>query len=179
MSTIVNTGWLKDNNGEKFAPKTLSSQVVTSDGTILESKINAMEATLSDVTDNLIYIGDGETSSSALLDADSLGGYLASEYYTAEEVDEKLANAGGSSLVFSEVDPNVSTTTLNADSLGGHLASEYYTAEQVDAKLADIDVSTQIQESLNGLKFVVLSQANYDALTTKDPNTIYYIYEEV
>lgn len=32
MSTTVNTGWLKDNYGEKFAPKTLASQVVTPDG---------------------------------------------------------------------------------------------------------------------------------------------------
>lgn len=39
MSTTVKTGWLKDNNGEKFAPKTLSSQVQTSDGTLLEDKI--------------------------------------------------------------------------------------------------------------------------------------------
>lgn len=57
--------------------------------------------------------------------------------------------------------------------------SDYYTAAQVDAQLADIDVSTQIQESLNGLKFVVLSQAEYDALAEKDPSTVYYIYEEV
>lgn len=41
MSTTVNIGWLKDNNGEKFAPKTLSSQVVTSDGVNLEDKIEA------------------------------------------------------------------------------------------------------------------------------------------
>lgn len=40
MSTTVNIGWLKDNNGEKFAPKTLSSQVITVDGVTLESKIN-------------------------------------------------------------------------------------------------------------------------------------------
>ena len=39
MSTTVKTGWLKDKNGEKFAPKTLSSQVVTNDGTILEDKL--------------------------------------------------------------------------------------------------------------------------------------------
>ena len=41
MSTTIKTGWLKDNNGDKFAPKTLSSQVVTSDGATLESKIQA------------------------------------------------------------------------------------------------------------------------------------------
>lgn len=45
MST-VNTGWLKDDNGEKFAPKTLSSQVITNDGVTLESVINENISTL-------------------------------------------------------------------------------------------------------------------------------------
>lgn len=40
MATTVKTGWLNDNNGDKFAPKTLSSQVITNDGIILEDKIN-------------------------------------------------------------------------------------------------------------------------------------------
>ena len=40
MST-VKTGWLEDNNGEKFAPKTLVSQVMTSDGVNLEYKIQS------------------------------------------------------------------------------------------------------------------------------------------
>lgn len=40
MSTKINLGWLKDNNGEKFAPKTLSSQVITSEGITIEDKIN-------------------------------------------------------------------------------------------------------------------------------------------
>ena len=42
----IKTGWLKNNNGEKFSPKTLSSQVITSDGVTLESKIENDLATL-------------------------------------------------------------------------------------------------------------------------------------
>lgn len=38
-TNIIKAGWLKDANGEKFAPKTLTSQVQTSDGTLLEEKI--------------------------------------------------------------------------------------------------------------------------------------------
>lgn len=41
MSTTVKTGWLNDKNGDKFAPKTLASQVQTSDGILLEDKIQA------------------------------------------------------------------------------------------------------------------------------------------
>ena len=39
MSTTVNEGWIKDNNGEKFAPKTLSSQIVTNEGTLFAEEI--------------------------------------------------------------------------------------------------------------------------------------------
>ena len=39
MSITVKTGWLHDENGDKFAPKTLISQVQTSDGMPLEEKI--------------------------------------------------------------------------------------------------------------------------------------------
>ena len=42
MST-VNTGWLKDNNGEKFAPKTLSSQVINNDGVSMDLLLNEMK----------------------------------------------------------------------------------------------------------------------------------------
>lgn len=52
MSTTINIGWLNDNNGDKFAPKTLSSQVITSDGSTLEGKIqanlDALESTKAD-----------------------------------------------------------------------------------------------------------------------------------
>jgi len=42
MST-ANTGWLKDNNGEKFAPKTLSSQVITESGETLNSVLDNLD----------------------------------------------------------------------------------------------------------------------------------------
>lgn len=37
MSTEVIAGWLKDNEGNKFAPKTLASQVINDDGTSLDA----------------------------------------------------------------------------------------------------------------------------------------------
>ena len=41
MPTAIKTGWLKDKEGNKFAPKTLTSQVQTNDGTLIEDKIQA------------------------------------------------------------------------------------------------------------------------------------------
>ena len=46
MSTVVKTGWLKDKNGERFAPKTLASQTLTSDGVPLENSIEDLKNTL-------------------------------------------------------------------------------------------------------------------------------------
>ncbi len=40
MSTTVKAGWLKDSQGNKFAPKTMSSQVINDDGTLLKDSIN-------------------------------------------------------------------------------------------------------------------------------------------
>ena len=39
MSTTVKAGWLKDKQGNKFAPKTVSSQIVNDDGTLLTDDI--------------------------------------------------------------------------------------------------------------------------------------------
>ena len=39
MTVEVSKGWLKDKQGTRVAPKTLTSQVQTNDGTLLETKI--------------------------------------------------------------------------------------------------------------------------------------------
>jgi hypothetical protein len=39
MSTTVKVGWLKDKEGNKFAPKTLSSQIITSTGELYEEQV--------------------------------------------------------------------------------------------------------------------------------------------
>jgi hypothetical protein len=55
MSTTVKTGWLKDKNGDKFAPKTLISQVQTNDGILLEDKIQAdLDAVKNEITNNVL-----------------------------------------------------------------------------------------------------------------------------
>ena len=59
--------------------------------------------------------------------------------------------------------------------------SNYYTKAQVDAKgyltsvPSEYITETELNNTLGNLKFVQISQTNYDNLTTKDPNTIYII----
>ena len=48
MPTTVKTGWLKDKNGDKFAPKTLTSQVQTNDGVLLEDSMSAIASGAAD-----------------------------------------------------------------------------------------------------------------------------------
>lgn len=78
MSTTIKTGWLKNNNGEKFAPKTLSSQVMTSDGIVLEDKITTE-------LDNL------ENNFSEQLNNKANTNHNHDDvYYTESEIDAKL-----------------------------------------------------------------------------------------
>ena len=52
MST--KTGWLKDKNGKKFAPKTLSSRVIMSNGTNLQDTLDNLETGGSEEPINLL-----------------------------------------------------------------------------------------------------------------------------
>ena len=49
--TTINTGWLKNNDGEKFAPKTLASQVLTKDGVSIEKKVEESKEYVDDEID--------------------------------------------------------------------------------------------------------------------------------
>jgi len=43
MAESCKTGWIKDETGVNFAPKTLSSQVITTDGVSLSDKLIELE----------------------------------------------------------------------------------------------------------------------------------------
>ena len=46
MSNTANTGWIKNKNGEKFAPKTLGSQVIIGEDDTLENILNELKKVL-------------------------------------------------------------------------------------------------------------------------------------
>lgn len=111
MSTTVKTGWLKDKNGDKFAPKTLTSQVQTSDGILIEDKIQAdIEASLDSVNTLIDNIIDGTTKvgkatnadnaatatnaqHASQADADDNGDVISMTYETKSDASSKLAEA--------------------------------------------------------------------------------------
>lgn len=121
MSTTIKSIWLKNENGEKVAPKTLASYVQTDDGTLLEDKIDELDnkidktgITLGLHTDGLIYIfingnptGDGIKINAEVVSGDVVGyvdgnnniilsGNLPSGTYTLkyENDDETLSEIG-------------------------------------------------------------------------------------
>ena len=80
MSTTIKTGWLNEKNGDKFAPKTLTSQVQTNDGVLLEDKI---QADLDTVKAYAYSVASGKANASHTHD---------DRYYTETEIDTKLAS---------------------------------------------------------------------------------------
>lgn len=80
MSTeTIKIGWLKDKNGDKFAPKTLSSQIQTADGVLLEDKIqDDLNATKAEILDSIaenIDLSEYETKEDAQLKLDEAKEY--------------------------------------------------------------------------------------------------------
>lgn len=48
----------------------------------------------------------------------------------------------------------------------------------MDEKYMDFYTKAEINAMLGGLSFMKISQADFDALTTKDANTIYFVYDD-
>lgn len=122
MLTTVKVGWLKDNNGEKFAPKTLASQVITPEGITLESELSGYatsdqlnaKANTSDLTNHTgnksnphgvtasqIGLGNVENKSSATIRGEITSANITTALgytpYTPTEVDTKLSGKANTS----------------------------------------------------------------------------------
>lgn len=85
MSTTVKAGWLKDNQGNRFAPKTLSSQVMTIDGISLEEKIY----------EDLDKIAGGTVSKAESAIKDGNGNVIVSTYETKTDAQNKYNELKG------------------------------------------------------------------------------------
>lgn len=89
MSTTIKTGWLHDKNGDKFAPKTLTSQVQTSTGILLEDHINELIDVKMAAEISGIHIGEEAPTDGSEVWIDT---------------DEEAASGGGASIdVMAEV----------------------------------------------------------------------------
>ena len=108
---------------------------------------------------------------------DAQGGNL-SNYYTKTEVDGKVGDANLIALEASNDVKNLSATVSELDyALTEHTADttvHVTSAEKVSWDGAATNASNAVT-ALGGLKLVKLTQSEYDALQTKDANTLYII----
>lgn len=112
MAEQIKAGWLNDKDGNKFAPKTVSTQIIGLDGTPFLQQINAslteLETTLKNYTDEQIANleipegggGDGgnadhaataDTATKALQDGN--GNVITDTYETKTDATTKFNNA--------------------------------------------------------------------------------------
>jgi hypothetical protein len=128
-----------------------------------DSHLSDMSSSINAKVPNTRTVNGKALSSNITLSASDVSAYSKTEI---DNMDFVLMDDIADSLIYVGNNEATATTPLNADTLGGRPANEYA-------------LKSEIENLVNIPSFVVLSQAEYDALTEKDSNTIYYIYEEV
>ena len=71
-----------------------------------------------------------------------------------------------------------SVDTEDAESIATTILQLYNKVEQHESRIEALeDRADTIDTRLGGLSFIKISKADFDALTNKDPDTIYYVYD--
>lgn len=112
MAETIKAGWLTDKDGNKFAPKTITSQIINGDGTLLTESLNAslteLETTLKNYTDEQIanleipegggsdggnadHAATADTATKAIQDGN--GNVITDTYETKTDATTKFNNA--------------------------------------------------------------------------------------
>lgn len=137
MSSTVKTGWLKDKNGNILAPKTLTSQVQTSDGVLIEDKIQA------DKEGILSLISALSTAVNNFLDVDD---------ETKDQLSEIIALIDSNKDVFDAITTSKINVTDIVDNLTTNHSSKVLSAAQgvviknlIDVLRDDVAQKSQVQ----------------------------------
>lgn len=163
MSTKVKTGWLHDINGDKFAPKTLTSQVQTSDGTLLEDKIQAdLDAAKAEFDAALANKSDSTHKHDDLYDAKNSANEAleTAKGYT----DSKTANLITTSAVDAKISTHNASTSAHNDIRA--LVNDLSTAVN---NFLDVDDTTKDQLS-EVLQLIENNKGTLESLTTSKVN---------
>lgn len=151
MATTINVGWLNDYNGDKFAPKTLSSQVMNSDGSLFEESIKTyVDETIDGVNTSINNIINGTTK--------------VKEAIHAENAD--TSNHADSSDMATNAEMANSSTKATQDASGNIITSTYETKTDAQSKL---------EEAMEYTDSAVSGKAN----TVHSHHDLYYTESEV
>ena len=151
MSTTVKTGWLNDKNGDKFAPKTLTSQVQTSDGILLEDKIQAdLNLTKNEISESIAEIN---TSISSSLNEAKL--YSDTNLDIAKNYTDNIVSDLASASHIHEIS-DITNLQSSLDEVNNTVS------QKSQVQLTTFDGSGSITEVLPTLKIHKLTQEQYD-----------------
>ena len=175
MATTINVGWLNDKNGDKFAPKTLSSQVITSEGITLENKIAEDMAILENEMNTAL-----EEKADAQHDHND-------KYYTESEIDVKLEEVNGSLINITLGSKNYETKTdaqakLDeakdyADTVGNTVKNDLLNGagEAFDTLKELGDLIDENQDAIEALETIAANKADKD----HNHDNVYYTKEQI
>lgn len=146
MSTIK-VGWLNDKNGDKFAPKTLTSQVTNNEGVSLDillensgsdiDSVKTVNGVSPDENGNItIDIPSVPTKTSQLTNDSGFITTIPSEYITESELDASLDGFGGTVEVTSGA-PSKENTVMTLNPNAGE--TYIYTIDEVDKKFDNVN----------------------------------------
>lgn len=168
MSTTVKTGWLNDKNGDKFAPKTLTSQVQTSDGILIEDKIQTdLDAVKQEILDQIDpntimnYLGEVNELPSEANEGDVC------TFNTSKKLD-LIANG------FSELDYQLVALGYD-DSILNFAINTGEKIQVLDAMAEFITGSTSLQELSYSEPKIIKIQIQGDIFTLKVSRFRYYL----
>ena len=134
MSTTVKTGWLKDAQGNKFAPKTLMSQIYDGDGSSFEEYIDQK-------------ISEIEGGGAVTLQPLTFSGAVSAVYDGTAPI-EVMIPSGESEI---EVDAELSSTSENP--VQNKVVSE--AINNLNTLVGDTEVSTQISNAISQIDYPV------------------------
>lgn len=161
MSTeTIKTGWLKDKQGNRFAPKTLTSQVQTSDGVLLEDKIqddlnaakSALQVDINKKIDTDTVVEQYETKTDAESKFDDAKAYA--DGAAAAVKNDLLNGAGDAYDTLKELGDLIDDNTDALEAL-----------EKVAANKADKSTVEAISETIDS--FTAITPEEIDALFTE------------
>ena len=155
MSTIK-VGWLNDKNGDKFAPKTLTSQVTNNEGISLDillensGKVDSVNGVSPDENGNItIDIPSVPTKTSQLINDSGFITTIPSEYITESELDASLDDFGGTVEVTSGA-PSKENTVMTLNPNAGE--TYIYTTDEVDKKFDNVNAQVvELSEQIDNL----------------------------